>query len=230
MFPLSCISQHFAIFFRWCKQQAWDILLTPIWIYTTLHNSTLQYTTQNWLKICWGLVYHKIGASDTNALQEGFWQELNTWKKTIEHLVANFRRLKKQQMPVKATVIKLIQPELPTTFRTHERDFRSPPENQHAVSHKKLAFRDQFWGSSMMTLSSSLTKFKYYIAKNYCNKPERLAFYRVISEEIENDSGRKIWLSSAMKVSATWVGTSINRTYFPIFPWWLTLFTRTDFP
>ena len=37
---------------------------------------------------------------------------------------------------------------------------RNPPENQHSVSHKKLVFREhQFWGSSMMTLSSFLTKF-----------------------------------------------------------------------
>ena len=38
---------------------------------------------------------------------------------------------------------------------------RNPPENQHAVSNKKLVFwKKQFWGSSMMTLSFFLTKFR----------------------------------------------------------------------
>ena len=65
-------------------------------------------------------------------------------RKTTENLVANFGGLKVQQIPIKATVIKLVQPELPTTFGTSGRDLKSPPENQHAVSHKKLAFRHQF--------------------------------------------------------------------------------------
>ena len=28
----SCVLQYFSIFFRWYRQQAWEILLTPIWI------------------------------------------------------------------------------------------------------------------------------------------------------------------------------------------------------
>ena len=28
----SCVLHFFSIFFRWCRQQAWEILLTPIWI------------------------------------------------------------------------------------------------------------------------------------------------------------------------------------------------------
>ena len=28
----SCVLQYFSIFFRWCRQQDWGILLTPIWI------------------------------------------------------------------------------------------------------------------------------------------------------------------------------------------------------
>ena len=37
---------------------------------------------------------------------------------------------------------------------------RNPPENQHAVSQKKLVFQENyFWGSSMMTLNSFYTKF-----------------------------------------------------------------------
>ena len=28
----SCALQFFSIFFRWCRKQAWEILLTPIWI------------------------------------------------------------------------------------------------------------------------------------------------------------------------------------------------------
>ena len=38
---------------------------------------------------------------------------------------------------------------------------RNAPENQHALSHKKLAFPEhQSWGSFMMILSSLLTKFR----------------------------------------------------------------------
>ena len=28
----SCVLKIFSIFFRWCRPQAWEILLTPIWI------------------------------------------------------------------------------------------------------------------------------------------------------------------------------------------------------
>ena len=28
----SCVLKFFSIFFRWCRQQAWEILLTPIWV------------------------------------------------------------------------------------------------------------------------------------------------------------------------------------------------------
>ena len=28
----SCVLQFFSIFLRWCRHQAWEILLTPIWI------------------------------------------------------------------------------------------------------------------------------------------------------------------------------------------------------
>ena len=28
----SCVLQFFSILFRWCRQQAWEIILTSIWI------------------------------------------------------------------------------------------------------------------------------------------------------------------------------------------------------
>ena len=50
-----------------------------------------------------------------------------------------------------------IVPENIQNFWEHH---NNPPENQHSASHKKLVFQEhQFWGSSMMTLSSFLTKF-----------------------------------------------------------------------
>ena len=62
----------------------------------------------------------------------------------------------------------------------------NPPENQHAVSHKKLAFREhQFWGSSIMNLSSFVTKFKSCRGKLIKIKQNEKSFCEDISQRIE---------------------------------------------
>ena len=48
-------------------------------------------------------------------------------------------------------------------FQMYGNAISNPSENQHVVPLKKLAFWEhRFWGSTMMTLSSFLTKFKSY--------------------------------------------------------------------
>ena len=65
---------------------------------------------------------------------------------------------------------------------------RNPPENQHAVSHKKLAFWEkQFWGSSMMTLSFFLTKFRSCRGKLIKIKQNEKHFMKISVKELKND-------------------------------------------
>ena len=64
-------------------------------------------------------------------------------------------------MPIKFTVVDLVQWKYPTMLRICGSGLRHLTENQHAVSHKELAFPDHhFWESSMKTLISFLIKFK----------------------------------------------------------------------
>ena len=66
----------------------------------------------------------------------------------------NFGRQEVWQMLTKTDIVHLSAYFL-RIFRSYGNTMRNSPENQHAVSHKKLAFREhQFWGCSMMTLSS----------------------------------------------------------------------------
>ena len=67
---------------------------------------------------------------------------------------------------------------------------RISPENQHFVFQKKLAFWEhQFWGSSMMTLSSFLSKFRSCRGKLIKINQNETPFCEDISQRIENDPG-----------------------------------------
>ena len=75
-------------------------------------------------------------------------------------------------------------------FRIYGNSMRISTENQEVVFEKKLAFWEhQFWGSSMMTLSSFLTKFKSCRGKLIKIKQNEKSFCEDISQRIENDPG-----------------------------------------
>ena len=92
---------------------------------------------------------------------------------------------------------------------------RISPENQHTVFQKKLAFWEhQFWGSSMMTLSFFLTKFRSCRGKLIKINQNEKPFCEDISQMIENDLGlldlnnlndvghcRLCWASATLPVS-----------------------------
>ena len=71
--PKVVFYNFFSIFFRWCRQQAWEILLTPIWIQVD--------STQQRIKTNWGVLCRKISSHDTAAMQKRFWQGHCTWWK-----------------------------------------------------------------------------------------------------------------------------------------------------
>ena len=67
---------------------------------------------------------------------------------------------------------------------------RNPPENQHVVYHKKLMFRENYsWVSSIMTLSSFLTKFRSCRGKLIKIKQNDKTFCKDIIQRIENNPG-----------------------------------------
>ena len=83
--PKVVFYNFFPFFFRLCRQQAWEILLTPI-----RSNWTLYYTLAD--ENHWGVLWHKIDFFDTAAMQERFWQEQCTDGRTIQRLVAKFQK------------------------------------------------------------------------------------------------------------------------------------------
>ena len=82
-------------------------------------------------------------------------------------------------MPTKTTVVDIVS----------GNTLRSPPENQHAICHKKRAFREhQFW-ESMMTWSPLLYKIQILQRQADHNKAERESFCEDINQRSENDPG-----------------------------------------
>ena len=97
--------------------------------------------------------------SDTAAMQEYFGRNNVPDGRAIQRLVAKFRKTGSVADAHKGLdrLSFSIIPENIHNLRKRHEDF---PENQYTFFHKKLAFQeDQFWGFSMMTLSSFLTKF-----------------------------------------------------------------------
>ena len=60
------LSQNWIIFFRWCRQQPWEILLTPIWIQVELYHAAADKNHR-------AILCRKISSSDTSAIQERCW-------------------------------------------------------------------------------------------------------------------------------------------------------------
>ena len=104
-------------------------------------------------------------------------------------------------MPTKTTVVDIVC----------GNTLRSPPENQHAICHKKRAFREhQFW-ESMMTWSPLLYKIQILQRQADHNKAERETFCEDINQRSENDLAYSIWFSLATSLNFTWVGTSTSK-------------------
>ena len=91
---------------------------------------------------------------------------------------------------------------------------RISPENQHAVFHKKLGFRGhQFWGSSMMTLSSFLTKFWSCRGKLIKIKQNEKQFVKISLKGLKITLACWIWMIWTMLATAAFCGASAT---FPV--------------
>ena len=72
---------------------------------------------------------------------------------------------------------------------------RNPPENQHAVSHKKLAYwENHFWESSMMTLSSFPIKFRSCRGKLIKIKQDEKRFVNISFKGLKMTLACWIWM------------------------------------
>ena len=96
---------------------------------------------------------------------------------------------------------------------------RNPRENQHAVSHKTLAFRErQFWGCSKMILSSLLKKFKSCRGKLFKIKQNEKYFVKTSVKELKMTlacSIRTIW---KMSTTVVFVGHLLHFLSAEIWP------------
>ena len=71
---------------------------------------------------------------------------------------------------------------------------RNPTENQHDISHKKLAFREhQYWGSSMMTLNSFVTKVRPCRGKLIKMKQSEKHFVKILVKGLKMTLACSIW-------------------------------------
>ena len=91
-------------------------------------------------------------------------------------------------------------------FRIYGNAMRNPPENQHAVSYKKLAFREhQFLGSSMMTSSSFFTKFRSYRGKMIKMKQNEKHFGKISVKGLKMTLACWIWTISTISTTVGFV-------------------------
>ena len=135
----SCVLHYFFIFFRWCRYQAWTVSQDKS------HPDVL---------------YRKISSSDTTEYRKDFGRNNVPDGRTIQCLVAKFTKIgsvadcqKGWHRSSFGIILENIQ--------NYRKAMRNLPEKQQPLSHKKLAFPEhQYWGSSMMTLSSFVTKFR----------------------------------------------------------------------
>ena len=117
-----------------------------------------RYTTQQRIKIIEAYFAAKSVLLTQRQCRKDFGRNNVPDGRTIQRLVAKFRKtgsVADANNDRHCSSFGII-PENIQNLRERHEDF---PENQHAVLHKKLAFREhQFWGSFMMTLSTFLTK------------------------------------------------------------------------
>ena len=84
---------------------------------------------------------------------------------------------------------------------------RISPENQHFVFQKKLAFWEhQFWGSSMMTLSSFFTKFRSCGGKLIKIKQNEKHFVKISVKGLKMTLACWIWTIWTMLTTVDFVG------------------------
>ena len=96
---------------------------------------------------------------------------------------------------------------------------RNPPENQHAVSHKKLAYwENHFWGSSMMTLSSFPTKFRSCRGKLIKIKQNEKHFVKISIKGLKMTLACWIWMIWTMSTTAAFVQHLLHLLSSKIWP------------
>ena len=84
---------------------------------------------------------------------------------------------------------------------------RISPENQHAVFHKKLAFREhQFWGFPMMTSSSFLTKYRSCRGKPVKITQNEKHFVKISVKGLKMTLACLIWTIWTMLTTMAFVG------------------------
>ena len=110
------------------------------------------------------------------------------------------------QMPTKADIVHRLAQFL-KIFRIYRNAMRNPTENQHAISHKKLEFREhQYWGSSMMTLNSFITKFRPCRGKLIKMKQSEKHFVEILVKELKMSMACWIWRIWTISTTLAFVG------------------------
>ena len=87
----------------------------------------------------------------------------------------------------------------------------SPRKSTRRLSHE-MAFREhQFWRSSIITLSSFLTKFRSCRGKLITIKQNEKHFVKISIKGLKMTLACCIWFSLVTRLTVTWVGTSTSR-------------------
>ena len=165
-----------------------------------------------------GMFCCKISSSDTVAMQQRFLQKQCTWWKDNSTFGAKFRKtgigtdVNKDQHHSFFSII-------PENIQNLQDIMRNLPENQHAVSHKKLAFLQiHFWGSSMMTLSSFLTKFRSCRGKLIKIKQNKKHFVKISFNRLKMTVACWILTIWMMSTTAAFVGHLLHFLFPEIWP------------
>ena len=136
----------------------------------------------------WGVLCRKISSSDTATMQGRFWQKQCTWWKDQFWKTGS---VADDHKGWHCSSFGIIPENIQNLRECHEES----PENQHAVSHKKLAYwENHFWESSMMTLSSFPIKFRSCRGKLIKIKQDEKRFVNISFKGLKMTLACWIWM------------------------------------
>ena len=175
-------------------------------------NPTGRYTTQQWIKIIEAYFATKSVLLTQQQSRRDFGRNNVHDRRTIQPLVVKFRETGSVVDAHKGHSGRNRSAIIPENIQNLREILEESPRNQHAVSHVKLALPEhQFWGSSIITLSYFLTKFRSCRGKLITIKQNEKHFVKISVKGLKMTLVCCIWFSLVTRLTVTWVGTSTSR-------------------
>ena len=157
-----------------------------------------------------GILYRKMSSSNKAAMQERFWQEQCTWWKdnsTFDDQILEERKCGWCPQRPKSFIV-----------RHNSWEYSEFTGAPWGIPQKINTREHQFWGSSMMTLSSFLTKFRSWRGKLIKIKQNEKHFMKVWVKGLKMTLVCWIWTIWTISTTMAFVGHLLHFPFPKIWP------------